>query len=56
MCTANVASNAEQPLADLLIRMRDILAGWHHIDPELVTIGPIDLGTHSTASPTVTTR
>ena len=55
MCTANVASNAEQPLADLLIRMRDILAGWHHIDPALVTIGPIDLGA-PTASPTVTTR
>lgn len=45
MCTVNVTSNAEQPLADLLIRMRDILASRHHIDPELVTIGPIDLGT-----------
>ena len=44
MCTANVNDNAEQPLADLLIRMRDILAGWHGIDPELVSIGPVDLG------------
>lgn len=45
MCTVNVTSNAEQPLVDLLTRMRDVLADWHHVDPDLVTIGPIDLGT-----------
>lgn len=45
MCTADVVAGAEPLLADLLLELRRRLADQFGVDPDTITVGPVDLGT-----------
>lgn len=44
MCRTDVAELTAGPLARLLTEIRDALAAAAGVDPELVTVGPVDFG------------
>lgn len=44
MCTVDVTPGAEASVVALLIALRDALAAAEGIDPDTITVGPVDLG------------